>query len=139
VPLDRTEAERLYQLALRSGCESALLLASNGILDVTIAGDAPDGMVPAVALVHIRDAVYGLNLAARLGNSAAAERIASLAGRRDVMAACCVGCGALRKLKLCKGCLIARFCDAECTARRWPVHKASCRAWRKDSGGNTND
>jgi hypothetical protein len=89
-------------------------------------------MAPAVALERTRDAVYDLNLAARLGNSAAAEHIASLAGRRDVTSACCVGCGASRKLKTCSKCSVARFWDMECTARMWPAHKASCKAWRKE-------
>jgi hypothetical protein len=92
-------------------------------------------MEPAVALERIRDAVYDLNLAACLGVSAAAELLSSLAGRCDVMAVCCVGCGASRKLKTCSRCRVARFCDTECTARVWPAHTASCKAWRKDSGG----
>jgi transcriptional regulator GlxA family with amidase domain len=91
------------------------------------------------ALERTRDAVYHLNLAARLGDRAAAEYLALLAGRRDVTSACCVGCGASRKLKLCNKCRIALFCDMECTLRMWPAHKASCKAWRKDSGGKAQD
>jgi TPR repeat protein len=138
VPLDRAEAERLYQLVARSGSALVLTLTYNGFVDGASARDSPDGMTPAVALEHTRDAVHGLNLAARLGDSAAAECLATLAGRRDVASACCVGCGASRKLKLCKGCRVARFYNTECTARMC-AHKASCKAWRKDSGGKTND
>jgi hypothetical protein len=83
--------------------------------------------------------VYGLNLAARLGDSAAAEHLKLLAGTRNVSSACCVGCGASRKLKLCSKCSVARFCDMECTVRMWPAHKASCKAWRKDAGGQAED
>jgi hypothetical protein len=90
-------------------------------------------MSPAVTLQLTRDAVYDLNLAARYGDSAAAEHLTTLAGRRDVTSACCVGCGASRKLKTCSKCRVARFCDMECTARMWLAHKASCRAWRNDS------
>jgi TPR repeat protein len=79
VPLDSTKAQRLYQLAARSGSAhvptSALIAISHG-------------MAPAVSLEHTRDAVYRLNIAARLGNSAAAEHLASLVGRRDVTSSC---------------------------------------------------
>jgi hypothetical protein len=51
------------------------------ILDDILTG-TPRGIAPAVALDPIRDAVYDLNLAARLGDSAAAEHLASLAGSR---------------------------------------------------------
>jgi hypothetical protein len=70
--------------------------------------------------------VYELNLAARGGHVAAAQQLEALAGRRDVVSASCVGCGAVRKLKTCSKCRVARFCDTECTARMWPAHKASC-------------
>jgi TPR repeat protein len=142
VPLDRAEAERLYQLvARRSGFAIALAttLTCIATLDRTIAATPHDGMAPAVGLESTRDAVYGLNLAARLGVSAAGERLVSLAGKRVVTAVCCVGCCASRKLKGCKGCRVARFCDMECTARMWPAHKASCKAWRKGSGGKAKD
>jgi TPR repeat protein len=126
VPLDSAEAERLCQVAARSG--SAHVLTS---LLIAIS----HGMAPAVSLEDTCDAVCRLNIAARLGDGAAAEHLATLAGRRDMMSACCVGCGASRKLKTCSKCCVARFCDMECTARMWPAHKASCKAWRKDSAG----
>jgi hypothetical protein len=52
-----------------------------------------------------------------------------------VTSACCVGCGASRKLKTCSKCRIARFCDMDCTKRMWEAHKASYKAWLKDSAG----
>jgi TPR repeat protein len=134
VPLDRAEAERLYQLSARSISAPVLTSAFMGTLNCVVAG-ASCGVAPAFALDLTHDAVYGLNLAARLGDSAAAEHLASLAGVRDVVSACCVGCGASRKLKLCNKCRVARFCDMECTARMWPAHKTSCKAWRKGPGG----
>jgi TPR repeat protein len=140
VPLDRAEAERLYQLTAHSGSAHTLTPASIPTLDIAIDGP-PHGMAPAVALECIRDAVYDLNLVARLGDSAAAEHLASLAGRRDVTSVCCVGCGASRKLKVCSKCRVARLCDMECTVRMWPAHKASCKAWRNDatSGGKADE
>lgn len=53
-----------------------------------------------------------------------------LAVVREFCAACCLGCGAMRKLKTCSLCKVAQFCSAECLARTWPVHKESCRCWR---------
>jgi TPR repeat protein len=132
VPLDSAEAERMYQLAAPSRSAHELTSASIDLLDHTIAAP-PHGVAPAVALERTRGAVYGLNLAARLGGSGAADKLASLAGRRDVTSACCIGCGASSKLKTCSKCRVARFCDKECTARMWPAHKASCKAWRKNS------
>jgi TPR repeat protein len=141
VPLDRAEAERLYQLAARSGAAHALHAltgASIALFEGAIT-DSSHGMTPAVALECTRIAVQDLNLAARLGNSAAADRLAMLAGRRDVTSACCVGCGASRKLKTCSKCGVARFCDKECSARMGPAHKAACKAWRKGSGGQAKN
>jgi TPR repeat protein len=138
VPLDRAEAERLYQRSGFAPAAHALTSASIGTLDSATTGPS-SGMTPAVALQLTSDAVYNLNLAARLGDSAAAELLATLAGRRDVTSACCVGCGASRKLKTCSRCRVARFCDMDCTKRMWEAHKASCKAWRKDTGGQAED
>jgi hypothetical protein len=139
-PRDRAEAERLYQLAARtaSGSAHATARAFIAALDDAIAA-APRSMAPASAIEMIRDAVCGLNLVAPLGDRAAAEHLASLAGRRDVTSACCVGCGTSLKLKKCSKCRIARFCDMECTARMWPAHKAICKAWHRDAGGQAED
>jgi hypothetical protein len=63
------------------------------------------------------------------GSLAACVRIAS---DRDVASACCLGCGARRKLKTCSKCKVARFCSTECVARAWPAHKPNCRLWRRD-------
>ena len=60
---------------------------------------------------------------------AACERFAS---DRDLAAACCLGCGARRKLKKCSKCKVARFCSTECVARAWPAHKPNCRLWQRD-------
>ena len=60
---------------------------------------------------------------------AACERVAS---DREVVAACCLGCGARRKLKTCAKCRVARVCGAECVARAWPAHKPHCKLWRDE-------
>jgi hypothetical protein len=93
--------------------------------DESVPPDAPS----AAAVVRMRHSIYLLNLAARLGHAAAADQLNALASKRGAVSACCVGCGAVRKLKVCGKCRVARFCDTECTKRMWPAHKASCRAW----------
>jgi hypothetical protein len=98
-------------------------------------GLAPD-VQSAAALERTRHAVHQFNIAARLGHVAAARLLEALAGRRNVVSACCVGCGAVRKLKTCSQCRVARFCDMECTTRMWPAHKASCEAWRAEAAGS---
>jgi hypothetical protein len=128
---DPAEAARLYALAAGGGTtgktafdEAMAVLSDNSL--------AP-GVPSAAALARTRHAVYSLNLAARLGNVAARQQLKALAGRRDVVSACCRGCGAVRKLKTCFKCCVARFCDRVCSARMWPAHKASCKAWRAES------
>jgi hypothetical protein len=123
---DAAEAARLYALAAEDGTsgKTAFEDAMATLPDQSLAPDVP----PAAALARTRHAVYWLNLAARLGHVAATQQLEALASRRDVVSACCVGCGAVRKLKTCSKCRVARFCDMECTARMWPAHKASCKA-----------
>jgi TPR repeat protein len=134
LPSDPAEAARLYALAAEDGAsgeeevDSAIhLLRDKGL--------APD-VLSAAFLARTRHAVYQLTVAARLGHVAAAQQLEALAGRRNVVSACCVGCGAVRKLKTCSKCRVARFCDMECTARIWPAHKAGCKAWRAESKGS---
>jgi TPR repeat protein len=128
---DPAEAARLYALAAEGGtsAQEAFDQAMYVLPDQSLAPDMPSG----AALARTRHAVCRLNLAARLGHAAAALQLEVLAGRRDVVSACCVGCGAVRKLKMCNKCRVARFCDMECTTRMWPAHKASCKAWRAES------
>jgi TPR repeat protein len=112
--IDPAKAALLYALAAESGASGEELLDEAKIVlpDQSLAPGVPS----AAALARTRHAVYKLNLAARLGHAAAAQQLEALAGRRDVVSACCVGCGAVRKLKTCSKCRVARFCDTECSA-----------------------
>jgi TPR repeat protein len=134
---DPAEAARLYALAAEGG--TAGKTAFDEAMAVLPDNSLAPGVLSAAALARTRHAVYQLNLAARLGHVAAAQQLEALAGRRDVVSACCVGSGAVRKLKTCSKCRIARFCDMECTTRMWPAHKASCKAWRAESAGSGNE
>jgi hypothetical protein len=128
---DPAKAARLYALAAEGGASGGVVFDEAMALlpDQCLAPDVPS----AAARACTRHAVYQLNLAARLGHVAAVQQLEALADRRDIVSACCVGCGAVRKLKTCSNCRVARFCDMECTERMWPAHKASCKAWRAES------
>jgi hypothetical protein len=54
--------------------------------------------------------------------------------KKEVVSACCVGCGATRQLLRCSKCNVARFCGAACLQRMWPDHKSSCKLWRAADG-----
>jgi hypothetical protein len=133
---DLAEVKRLYALAAAGGTVGKT--AFDKAMDVLPADFLAPGVPSAAAQARTRHAVYQLNLAARLWHVAAAQQLEPLAGRRDVVSACCVGCGAVRKLKTCSKCRVARFCDLECTTRMWPAHQASCKAsrktWRAEQG-----
>jgi len=70
-----------------------------------------------------------LALAARLGHAGAVEKLASISSLRELVSACCLGCGATRQLRLCSRCRVAAFCDGDCTRRMWPAHKPNCKQW----------
>jgi TPR repeat protein len=96
---DPAKAAQLYALAAEGGAfaETTFSDAMTALPDTILAPDVPS----AAALAYTKHAVYSLNLAARLGHVAAAQQLEALAGRRNVVSACCVGCGAVRKLKTC--------------------------------------
>ena len=47
----------------------------------------------------------------------------------DATARCCAECGEEggASLKMCKACMHARYCDAECQHKHWPKHKKDCK------------
>jgi hypothetical protein len=137
------EAERLYKLAAKSGSSiwAAFPVAQTQLLKESPLPNASPETPSAVARARIQFALYHLNVSSRQGHAAADEELKTLVGRRDMVSACCVGCGAVRqlkicgavrKLKICSGCRVTRLCDTECAARVWPAHKASCKVWRAE-------
>ena len=42
---------------------------------------------------------------------------------------CCAECGADggASLKMCKACMLVKYCNAECQHKHWPMHKAECK------------
>jgi TPR repeat protein len=134
---DPAEAAWLYALAAEGGesVEEQFGEAMRWLPDKSLAPDVPS----AAFLARTRYAVYQLNVAARLEHVAATQQLEAFAGRRKVVSACCVGCGApggLCKLKTCSKCRVALLCDMQCAARMLPAHKASCKAWRAESAGS---
>jgi TPR repeat protein len=92
------EAARLYALAAEGGASGEEAFTEAIVLPESSLAPA---LTSAAALARTTWAVYRLNLAARLGHEATALQLDALAGRRDVVSACCVGCGAVRKLTTC--------------------------------------
>ena len=48
----------------------------------------------------------------------------------DIDVVCCAECGVVRgasSLKMCKACMHARYCNAECQRNHWPTHKIECK------------
>ena len=42
---------------------------------------------------------------------------------------CCAECGKEggTSLKMCKACMLVRYCNAACQMKHWPTHKAECK------------
>ncbi|KAJ1624210.1 hypothetical protein T492DRAFT_911966 [Pavlovales sp. CCMP2436] len=65
--------------------------------------------------------------------SQALELLRSFADEPEVVAACCIGCGAHhRRTMKCSKCHTARFCSSECIKRMWPTHRPSCQRWQRE-------
>jgi TPR repeat protein len=133
VPQNPSEAARYFRLSADQAYPPAqLLLGAMLIADVPVDEGTPT------------DPRVGAKLLARVVQCEAAEyeqlRLQALellhknAGQREVVAACCIGCGASRGLKRCDRCLVARFCGAACMRQMWPTHKRCCKAWQDEQG-----
>jgi TPR repeat protein len=117
VPLDHVEAARLLGLAAAQGHQEAQF--ELGCLYVQGKG-VPQDPAEAGRLWW---------LAAAQGEDDAREGLKTLSCMREYVAACCMGCGATRKLKMCTKCKVARFCGAECQRRAWAEHRPHCKRW----------
>jgi hypothetical protein len=117
VPQDLVEAVRLFRLAaLQDNAPGQCMF---GILYVSGAGVAQDYV----------EAARWLWPSAQQGLGEASDLLEALACERAYVSACCMGCGATRKLKACAKCKVARFCSAECQRRTWAEHKPHCKLW----------
>ena len=50
--------------------------------------------------------------------------------RNDALIRCCAECGVdegVASLKVCKSCMFARYCNADCQRNHWPTHKQECK------------
>ena len=52
--------------------------------------------------------------------------VTSYSRAREVCSACGVGAVEGAELKVCTGCLYARYCGRECQRAAWPAHKIAC-------------
>jgi hypothetical protein len=114
-----------YAAASALGGADTIFAAGVQHLDATGERDAPEAFT-------LQLAVRDLALAGRLGHEGAVAMLVSIASRREVASACCLGCGATRKLLSCGKCGEAKFCDRECQKRTWATHMPSCKEWREE-------
>jgi TPR repeat protein len=128
VAQDDGEAVRYYRLASDQGCPRAQLM-----LGRMLVGDVPvDESVPV-------DLLAGAKLLARVAQCAlhryntlrpqALDTLRKHNTQREVVWACCLGCGATHGLERCQKCHAARFCGSACMRQMWPAHKRCCARW----------
>jgi TPR repeat protein len=128
VPRDYGESVRWYRPAADQDFAPAQTM-----LGRMLVGDLPvDERVPA-------DPRAGAKLLARAAQNTqpgferfppqALEALRRHADKREVVWACCIGCGATHGLKRCVKCHAARFCGSACMRQMWPIHKRCCAQW----------
>jgi TPR repeat protein len=129
---DYSEAARYNRLAADQGLPPAQM-ALGGMLirdvpvDERVPTDPRAGAKLLARVVQCEGAKYeDLRLQAL-------ELLRKYADKREVVAACCIGCGASRGLKTCDRCHVARFCGRECIRQMWPTHKRCCQRWANTS------
>jgi hypothetical protein len=69
----------------------------------------------------------------------ALELLSKYADQREVVAACCTGCGKTHGLKRCVKCHVARFCGSACMRQMWPIHKRCCKRWTEEGDEQQDD
>jgi len=131
VPLDDGEAARWFRLAADQAdrCE----VSAQMMLGRMLLGDVPDDArepedlrAGAKLLARAAQSVAPQYASARLD---ALEALRRHADKREVVWACCIGCGATHGLKRCEKCGKARFCGMACMRQMWPTHKRCCKEW----------
>jgi hypothetical protein len=106
-----------YRLALAAEKGHALAQLSLGACYQQVEG-VPQDLAESVRYYRLAAAQEGALSPELIARSVAA--CDQIAFSREVASACCMVCGARRKLKKCAKCQVARFCNAECVARASP-------------------
>jgi TPR repeat protein len=127
VPRDDSEAARWFRLAadqehMRAAVNLGAMLLSG------IAQEEQTGLAAAARLV----ASGAQQEEDEDAHETALRTLREHMDKKEVVSACCVGCGKTRKLLTCSKCNVARFCGPACLQRMWPEHKSSCKLWRAD-------
>mmetsp|Transcript_40602 Transcript_40602/g.100344 ORF Transcript_40602/g.100344 Transcript_40602/m.100344 type:complete len:258 (+) Transcript_40602:176-949(+) len=134
VPREHEEGARYHRLAADQGfAPSMLALGARLVDDQNVPADEST-LDPALAGVRA-----GAKLLARAAQSVAPQyasaRLDALealrrhADKREVVWACCIGCGATHGLKRCAKCDKARSCGMACIRRMWSTHNRCCKEW----------
>jgi TPR repeat protein len=121
VSQDYAEAARLWGLAAARG--NTLAQYELGCLYTKGKGVSQD-FVEAARLWR---------LAVARGDVNARKALTELSGERAYVSACCMGCGATRKLKPCAKCNTAIFGGAACARRSSAEHKPRCKRWEANA------
>ena len=113
VPQDWEEAVRFFRLADNQGLAPACIALGGALLEAS-AGSDPS---------QTREGAFILARATRQREDtaqsyAALALLGEHAGKREVVRACCIGCGQTKELKVCSKCRVASFCGAECVRPR---------------------
>jgi hypothetical protein len=135
VPQDYSEVARYYRLAADQQLKFppaqvnlAQMLTRKVPVDERVPTDPRKGAKLLARVVQCEGAEYG---PFRLQ---ALELLRKHADQREVVAACCIGCGASRGLTTCERCHVARFCGSACMRTMWPTHKRCCKEWAAQGG-----
>jgi TPR repeat protein len=124
VPRDNGESARYYRLAADQGHAGAQLLYGQTL--VVDSADPADVRAGAKLLARAAQCMESLYEEFR---PEALNTLRSHADKREVVWACCIGCGATHGLKKCAKCHAARFCGSACMRQMWPTHKRCCARW----------
>jgi TPR repeat protein len=131
VPGDLSEAARYYRLAADQQFPAAQLALGRMLIMGVGEGVPTDPRAGAKLLARVVQC-EGAEYEQLRPN--ALELLRFYADRREVVAACCIGCGASRGLKTCERCHVARFCGSACMRKMWPTHKRCCKEWVAQGG-----
>jgi len=133
VARDLAEAARLYRLAASQGHVHAIICLGKWLITTDPGAGGDRTQQREGALLLARAAQQREDMAER---DAALALLGEHAGKREVVRACCIGCGQTKKLKVCSKCRVAKFCGVECERRMWPVHKAGCRRFAAEAAAS---
>jgi hypothetical protein len=120
------EAARLWRLAADQGHTAAQVLLGRMLVEGSAVGAPADVRAGAKLIARAAQCADPRHDVIR---PEALKTLRMYVDKREVVWACCIGCGATHGLKRCVKCHAARFCGSACMRHMWPVHKRCCALW----------